>query len=228
MGIDSVFYKEKEQMLSKNDIIKLINEHKKTGKSRRTLTDESKTSALVYLCFVDFFKYNPITEIIPQKSTRGFIDYSVVSGKDRIECSIEVKKLRSGLDINQIRKYLIHKGRKQADFHVGILTNLRAWYIYGYSSRVGPRKPILLTSIKIVGPNDFRALERLIGASESRAGFLKLHRLYLESADVAIFEVLRKSKIKRLAKNVRSYLKSRTDCYRIPHNEKLYAGIKKV
>ncbi len=192
------------------------------------LGDEAKTSVFVFMCLDFIFGWNPFGEIVPQKSGRGFIDYSLRAGKHYVDCFVEVKKFGASLKPKQIRKYLVTPGRKASDFRVGVLTSLDRWQIYTYSPKVGPRQPVLVMDLAIKKPAHFSSLFKYIGRAAGSGGFKLLRSLHGEAVPVVVHELRNDTLFPKIARTMREKLTRNANVQKVPQNASLRQLIEQV
>lgn len=186
-------------------------------------SNEANTSRYVHEVLRHCLRW-PMEAIVPQSSRRGYIDYLLAFRHPSASLRIEVKRYNSTLRENQIRKYLVHPGRRTEEFHVGILTNLREWEIYvaGPKIRSLAGSPLVRVGlIPIKGRADIGYLDDLIGY-RSQGGLRGLRSALGESPEV-LHRLLTKDRA--VLRAVRFYLdvlrERRVPEAHVPHYERL-------
>lgn len=168
--------------------------------------DEAKTSMFVFLCMYDLFQWDPFTEITPQQRTAGIIDYFFEPEVNEVACYVEVKKFSESLRVEHVRKYLINR-KDSCPLRFGILTNLRHWHIYAYSTKIGPSDPVRVVDLEISSRSDMHRLEDYLTYSRGVHGFKNLRDKYVATPDVIINELLRFDTIDMVSQTIRCTLR---------------------
>jgi len=223
---------EKFQKEFAQDMAEFINEYREFFNSNDDvdppsgfiLKDEAKTSVFIFNCLWIIFGYDFVDNIIPQQQRHGVIDYCLTNNYNEQKIIVEVKKFNLKLRKNHIDKYL---KKPKGKLRIGLLTNYQQWQIYIYSYPLA-NDVFLIYDCEINELKDFENLYNIINEKQAYKGFKKLKRMILESPEIAIKFIKKKTNIEKIAKGIRKHLYRDSNVSSVPQNKTLKKVFNKV
>lgn len=194
-------------------------------------TYEANTSRYVHEVLRKCLNWE-MEDITPQKSRRGYIDYSLdFKRTPSTSIVIEVKSFNSRLRDEHIRKYLVNPGLQSRNIVIGALTNLAQWHIYvagKHVKQVCGEKLLQLKTIEIRHRKDINHLHKLIAGTGN--GLFKALRALLGESPAVLRHLI--SNDEQVLKAIRRQLSALQDRHqidaRVPQNDSLRKWISEV